>query len=89
MCEDLCAANTALAVRAASRNLLGQCMRASSEIQCVSPVSCWTSGLLKGVMKRLVCTLSSTRDAAMTCSQLASVQLYEGHVIKIELRGVA
>ena len=34
-----------------------------------SPESCWTSGLLKGVMKRLLWTLSSTRDAAMTCKR--------------------
>ena len=50
-------------------HLLGQCVRASSDIESVSPVSCWTSGLLKGVMKRLVWTLSSTRDAAMTCTK--------------------
>lgn len=35
-----------------------------------SPESCWTSGLLKGVMKRLLWTLSSTRDAAMTCNRI-------------------
>ena len=31
-------------------------------------MSCWISGLLKGVINRLLWTLSSTRDATMTCT---------------------
>ena len=69
MGQELCSVHTASAVQVAARHLLGRCMRAGSGFKCVSPVSCWTSRLLKGVMKRLVCTLSSTRDAAMTCTK--------------------